>query len=92
MTEYLKNKDLLKIWESYDAYYLANKYGEETTHKEEFKKLRELLKDDEMSHRALNWISRCYDCYYKNEYEEKNDNNPFYYLQNELNNLESFED
>lgn len=87
MEEYLKNEYLLEIWKSYDAFYFANKYGEENTHKEQFKKLRELLKSDELSQRALNWISQCYDCYYKNEYEGMNDDNPFYYLQNKVEEL-----
>lgn len=85
MNNCIKNKDLLEIYQEYDAYYFANKYGEESTHKEQFKRLRELLKDDELSQRALNWISICYDCYYAKEYTEKNDNNPFYYLQNKIN-------
>ena len=85
MNNCIKNKDLLEIYQEYDAYYFANKYGEESTHKEQFKRLRELLKDDELSQRALNWISSCYDCYYAKEYTEKNDNNPFYYLQNKIN-------
>ena len=41
-----------------------------------------------MSNRALNWISQCYDCYYKNEYDEQDASNPFYYLQCKINNLE----
>lgn len=87
MEEFLTNNDLLEIWKSYDAYYFANKYLEETTHKKEFKNLRESLKFDEMSYRALNWISQCYDSYYKNEYENKDDSNPFYYLQCKINEL-----
>ena len=85
MNEYIKNKDLLDIYNDYDAYYFANKYGEESTHKEQFKRLRELLREDELSQRALNWVSNCYDCYYAKEYVEMNDNNPFYYLQNKIN-------
>ena len=65
MEEFLTNNDLLEIWKSYDAYYFANKYGEETTHKKEFKNLRESLKFDEMSYRALNWISKCYEAIIK---------------------------
>jgi len=85
MNNCIKNKDLLEIYQEYNAYYFANKYGEESTHKEQFKRLRDLLKDDELSQRALNWISNCYDCYYSKEYVEMNDNNPFYYLQNKIN-------
>ena len=89
MEEFLTNKDLLEIWKSYDAYYFANKYGEYTTHKEQFNRIYELLKDDKLSDKALGWIANCYDSYYKNEYDEKNDSNPFYYLQCKLNDLES---
>lgn len=88
MEEFIKNNELLDIWREYDAFYIANKYGEELTHKEQFKKLRELLKQDELSQRALNWISQCYDCYYKNEFENMNNENPFYYLQNKINEIE----
>lgn len=88
MDDFLKNKDLLKIWSSYDAYYFKNKYGEGLTHKEEFDNLYNLLKSDDLSLRALGYILHNYDCYYKNEYDEKNDNNPFYYLQYKLNELE----
>lgn len=88
MEQFLTNKDLLEIWKSYDAYYIANKYGETSTHKEEFTRINELLKDDKLSDKALGWIANCYDCYYKNEFEEKNDDNPFYYLQCKMNELE----
>lgn len=84
MQEFLKNKDLLSLWENYDAYFIGNKYGE-GTHEKEFKSLSELL-PDEVSTKALSWIRHCYDCYYKNEYEDMNDSNPFWYLQNKLNN------
>lgn len=88
MEEFIKNNDLLNIWKDYDAFYFANKYGEESTHIEQFKNLRELLKQDELSQRALNWISQCYDCYYKNEFEGMNNDNPFYYLQCKINEME----
>lgn len=78
-------KKLNEIKDEYDAYYIENKYGE-GTHKEQFKKLREHLKDDEMSMRALNWISQCYDCYYKDDkiYNIEGDANPFYYLETKI--------
>lgn len=88
MEQFLTNKDLLEIWKSYDAYYITNKYGETSTHKEEFEILHELLKDDELSDKALRWIANYYDCYYKDEFDEKNDDNPFYYLQCRLTELE----
>lgn len=77
---------LKKIKEEYDAYYILNKYGEEGTHKEAFEKLRNFLKKDDMSIKALTWISHCYDCYYKNEeeYNVKNITNPFYYLERQI--------
>lgn len=89
MEEFLTNKDLLEIWQSYDAYYFMNKYSDldKNTHSKQFGALLELLKDDDMCMRALNWISQCYDCYYKNEYELKDDSNPFYYLQCKINEL-----
>ena len=88
MKEFLTNKDLLKIWDSYDAYYFANKYGEVSTHKDEFNRLYGLLGNYDMPNRALDWMRHCYDCYYKNEYENKDNSNPFYYLQCVLNDLQ----
>lgn len=82
-------EELNEIRESYDAFYFDNKYGEESTHKEQFEKLRELLKDNELALRALNWISVNYDCYYKDEYNEGSNINPFYYLECEIKKLES---
>lgn len=39
-----------------------------------------------MSMRALNWISHCYDCYYKDDkvYNIEGDANPFYYLETKI--------
>lgn len=85
-------KELNEIKESYDAYYFANKYDEENTHKEQFEKLSNLLKDDELAQRALSWISNCYDCYYKDEYNAENDNNPFYYLECKIKELGGIEE
>ena len=47
----------------YDAYYFINKYSklEENTHGTQLSMLFELLKDDELSMRALNWIKNAYD-------------------------------
>lgn len=60
----------------YDAYYFINKYSEldKNTHGTQFSMLFELLKDDELSMRALYWIKNAYDCYYKEEVKEDNDN------------------
>lgn len=60
----------------YDAYYFINKYSEldKNTHRTQLSMLFELLKDDELSMRALNWIKNAYDCYYKEEVKEDADN------------------
>lgn len=65
----------------YDAYYFINKYSEleENTHGAQLSMLFELLKDDELSMRALNWIKNAYDCYYKEEIKKEEDN-AFNYL------------
>jgi hypothetical protein len=65
----------------YDAYYFINKYSEleENTHVTQLSMLFELLKDDELSMRALNWIKNAYDCYYKEEIKKEEDN-AFNYL------------
>lgn len=65
----------------YDAYYFINKYSEleENTHGIQLSMLFELLKDDELSMRALNWIKNAYDCYYKEEIKKEEDN-AFNYL------------
>ena len=57
----------------YDAYYFINKYSEleENTHGTQLSMLFELLKDDELSMRALNWIKNAYDCYYKEEIKKE---------------------
>lgn len=60
-------KAIEEIQNSYDAFYIENKYGD-GTHKKEFDILYEFAKDKEMTLRALNWIKGCYDCYYKNDY------------------------
>ena len=61
---------LSNIYEEYDAFYIMNKYGE-NTHKEEFKLLEELFKNDEKASRVINYLKNCYDCYYKYEESEK---------------------
>lgn len=81
--EYLKAVN--ELFNDYDAYYFINKYSEldKNTHGEQLGMLIELLKDDEMSMKALDWIKNVYDCYYKHEYEEDEDN-AFNYLKNAI--------
>lgn len=82
--EYLIAVD--ELLDSYDAYYFINKYSEldKNTHGTQLSMLYELLKDDDMSMRALNWIKNAYDCYYKDEVEEEDDN-AFNYLKKQIN-------
>lgn len=87
MEQFLKNSDLLDIWKEYDAFYIIDRNGEYLTYKVQFQRLRELLKDDEKSQRALLWISNNYDSHHKNKFEEKNNDNPFYYIQSKINDL-----
>jgi hypothetical protein len=82
-------KELMEIKQEYDCYFIDNKYGDKGTHDKQFDKLRKLLKDDEMSQRALTWISQCYDCYYIDDFKEENDNNPFYYLEKKIKEIEN---
>lgn len=79
MNKYIQAVDDLMKY--YDAYYFQNKYAEieQTTHREQFKLLIDLLGDDEMSMKAISWIKNCYDCYYVNEYINDNDS-AFAYL------------
>lgn len=64
-----------RIKDSYDAYFMLNRYdisNSINTHKEEFallsKELGLLLCEG-----PLGWIYHCYDCHYKDEYaDEKN--------------------
>lgn len=45
------------------------------------------LKDD-LVENALNWIHDCYDCYYKEDFEDPQDDNPFNHLQGLIDKLE----
>ena len=56
-----------EILNSYDAFYITNKYGDDGTHKEEFNLLKDYFKNDEVGLKALSWISHVYDCYYKKD-------------------------
>ena len=69
----------------YDAYYFINKYDDlkNNTHKSQFELLINLLKDDEMSMKAISWIKNCYDCYYKKQYEN-DEESPFAYLKGSI--------
>ena len=68
-------KALDRIFDSYDAFYFGNKYGE-GTHEEEFNILSEL--EGEYVKNALLWIRHNYDCYYKNDF--LGEDTPFHYL------------
>ena len=61
-------KALGALLDSYDAFYIENKYGD-GTHKNEFDLLKEYFKADELGLRALSWIEYQYDHYYKSDYE-----------------------
>lgn len=64
-----KREAINKLKNEYDAFFIENKYGDET-HNEEFE-LLSTLKGDKVIN-ALAWIKDCYDCYYKDELEEGN--------------------
>lgn len=76
----------------YDAYYLGNRYGKnfDCDLKEDFQKLFELkdIFQDDLVENALNWIHDCYDCYYKEDFEDPQDDNPFNHLQGLIDKLE----
>lgn len=73
-SEYLKAIDELE--NEYDAFYMANRYGE-GTHDEQFK-LLSTLKGNKVKN-ALGWIHDQYDCYYRSEMKDDPDS-PFEYL------------
>lgn len=73
-------KALEEIKDKYDAFYITNKYGP-GTHEKEFKMLTELVKDDDLGKRALNWIKHQYDCYYKENYIDNIEKSAFDYLE-----------
>ena len=75
-------KALEEIKESYDAFYLANKYGD-CTHKEQFEKLSQ-VKGLSLETGALAWVRYEYDCYYKNEFEDER-GTAFEYIRNLIN-------
>lgn len=68
-----------KVVESYDAFYILNKYDpEKGTHVEEFALLEDLIPHGEKVANALSWIKHQYDCYYKEEVDTAE--GPFEYL------------
>ena len=69
---------LNEIKESYDAYFIGNKYGE-GTHKKQFD-LLSTLEGDKVKI-AIAWIRDCYDCYYKSDFENE-EGTAFEYLRN----------
>lgn len=58
-----------KIKNSYDAFYIKNKYGK-GTHNKEFELLA-TLPDLSLEKGALCWIKCQYDCYFKEDYEDE---------------------
>jgi len=63
-------KAIKEIQNNYDAFYIKNKYGE-GTHEKEFTLLNQLATPENKVSNALLWIKECYDCYYKDEYDNK---------------------
>jgi hypothetical protein len=76
---------LKSIHDGYDAFYIANKYGDHGTHDEEFKVLSEAVKNDELSGHAIAWIKDCWDCFDGDSSDYGDVENPFGYLLNYLN-------
>ena len=81
----MNKKELIKVindlWNNYDAFLFYNKY-EENTHKKQFELLEERFKQDEMSMKAIKWIKNCYDCFYKEDFND--DKSAFAYLKKQL--------
>lgn len=81
----MDNKELIKViddlWNNYDAFLFYNKY-EENTHKKQFELLEERFKQDKMSMKAIKWIKNCYDCFYKEDFND--DKSAFAYLKKQL--------
>ena len=66
-----------KLANEYDAFFVENKYGQ-NTHAKEFELLNELSTKDNLVENALGWIKHEYDCYYKEKYNHQD--SAFYYL------------
>jgi len=71
---------LKEIKESYDAFFVLNKYGE-GTHEEQFEVLQKHFKNDRLSSNALRWIRDNYDCY---RIDRQDKSGPFYHLEQKL--------
>lgn len=72
-----------EIKDSYDAYFMFNRYDENNsrnTHKEEFALLSKEL-GLPLNEGPLGWIYHCYDCYYKDKYANEK-NTAFGYIRN----------
>lgn len=78
-------KALDEIKESYDAYFILNKYGT-NTHQKQFDLLEQNVKGDKMPS-TLNWIKHRYDCYYKDEFKDEK-GTAFGYIRNLINEVE----
>ncbi len=71
-------KALDQLMNEYDAFFIENKYGK-GTHNEQFEILEQLIEETgDQACIALCWIRDCYDCYYKEEYD--NEESAFGYL------------
>lgn len=86
----MNKEELLKavdeLQNEYDAFMMMNRYSwkeNENSHAKEFSMLL-TLKGDKVDN-AISWIHDCYDCYYKHEIEE-DENNPFNYLRGVIKN------
>lgn len=79
-------KALHSLLDTYDAFYLMNKYGDlegdlkNNTNREDFILLRDLIKEENKVLEALYWILNCYDCYYKEDIVSEGDT-AFSYLE-----------
>lgn len=85
------NEELIKaideLHNNYDAFYIYNKYSstedlKDNTNQKEFELLLNKFKNDPMCMKAIKWIMNCYDCFYKNEFNDGKD--AFSYLKNKL--------
>ena len=70
---------LNEIKDSYDAFFIENKYGD-NTHKKQFDLLSKEL-NLPLDKGALAWIKYEYDCYYKGDYEDET-GTAFEYIRN----------
>lgn len=75
---------LKDIYESYDAFYISNKYGD-GTHKNEFDLLLSVNTEAQYYKKAISWIRTVYDCFYYKNYVDSNgkylEGTPFKYIE-----------